>query len=196
MLDWFKEYAEVLVLLFTVIGGGFGGGVALFQLRKQVQTRRTDLMYQMIQDVRANSQVRYLIEYGKFHYDGHFHGSDFEPELDNFLALLDHICYLFKTRSLNQKEFNFFKDEIHWSLRNPEIQGYLWNLYHWNQQLQVPCALHFLIHYGLRSHMFVKDFESSECKYFIERGVDISNFPTSIQETLMNAAAHQTRSSQ
>jgi hypothetical protein len=144
-------------------------------------------------DVRNNSKIRYLIEYGQFRYDGNFHGSDLESELDNFLALLDHICYLLKTHSLGKKEFVFFKDEISWILGNKEIQAYLWNLYQWNQQVQVPCSFLFLINYGLSNRLFVEDFESSECKYFIERKTDISNFPTIIQNTLQNAVEQQSK---
>jgi hypothetical protein len=194
-MEWIKEYADVILLCFTVIGGGFGGGFALFQWRKQVQTRRTDLAYKMMLDVRTNSQIRYLIEYGKFQYDGNFHGSALEPELDNFLSLLDHVCYLSSTQSLGEKEFNFFKDEINWVLGNREIQAYLWNLYHWHLQFQVPCSFLFLIKYGLSNRLFVENFESSKCNYFIERKMDTSNFPTAIQDTLSNAVEQQTKTS-
>ena len=161
-MAWLKEYADVLMLLATIIGGGF----ALLTWLKAERTRRTDLAYKMMKDARANSKIRYLIEYDEFRYDKKFHGSDIEPELDKLLALLDHMCYLLKSRSFWKKEFGIFRYEIIWMLSNEEVQAYLWNIYHFSKSIDAPCSFQSLIEWGLQNDLLPSDFTSKTCRAF------------------------------
>ena len=173
MLDWIKEYAAVLTLFVTIVGGGFGGGIALYQWGKQISIRRTEFAYQIIKQLRNNKEIaatHYLIEYGEFHYTEAFHNNhDLEQKIDELLSVLNYACYLLKSRAIGKRDFSIFRYEVVWILRNRDLQAYLWNLHHWSKSNQSPCSFQFLVDYGLREKLFPTDFISTECKSFISR---------------------------
>jgi len=172
-MQWLKEYADVIALFVTVIGGGLGGSFVLFQWRKQIRVRRTEFVYQIMQDLRKDDEItktQYMIEYGEFVYKDHFDdNTDLETKIDRFLSVLNYICYLMKSRAIGKQDFGIFKYEITWVLKNKHVQAYLWNLHHWSKSNQSPCSFQFLIDYGLREKLFPANFSSTECSDFANR---------------------------
>ena len=151
MLEWVKEYAPVLTLFVTIVGGGIGGTVALLQWKKQLRIRQTEFVYQVMQDLRTNfdmMDVTHKIANGELRYDALCSNRSLEIKTDRFLGVLNYHCYLLKSGAITKKDFNIFKAQIVWTLEDKNIQAYIKN-----QSI----ALHYLIDWGLRNKMFPDD---------------------------------------
>ena len=169
MLEWVKENVAFLTLAITIVGGGF----ALLQWKKQIDIKRTEFAYQIMEKLRNNKEIAqtcYMIEYGEFRYNDEFHNNHaLEHKIDELLSVLNYVCYLLRNRAIGKRDFSIFKYETVWILKSKEIQAYLWNLYHWSQRNKTPCSFQFLIDWGLQNNLFPPNFTSKECQTFIRR---------------------------
>ncbi len=163
---------EAFSLLFGVIGGGF----ALFQWRRSVIYKRTEIVRDLIADVRGNETIATImdiIDWNKgFIYNGSFSvvssssqislGTITDDKLmkmiDYTLSLFSYICYLKEARTIKNKEMYFFEYEIRRLMDNPQIQNYLYSLYHWSAALGVHMSFSHLISYGIKRGYLAKSF--------------------------------------
>ena len=190
--EWVKW---LTTLITTIVGGGFAAWKFFKEWRKQNSIRRANFVYEIMQDLRYKEEdikeIRYKIEYGRIVYkwDDNFHGnSDVEPKIDKYLSLLNYICYLRKTLAINRKDFNVFRYSIVWTLtgNGKVVQAYLWNLYHFAKltngsyfakryfylKNRAPCSFQYLINWGLCHRLFVPNFKSPYCSYFVGCNMD------------------------
>jgi len=108
------------------------------------------------------------IEHGQFYYTMEkFYGNrDLERKVDEFLSVLNYACYLLSNKTIGKRDFSIFRYKIVWTLKNDDIQAYLWNLHHWAEFNKTPCSFQFLIDWGLHEKLFPADFLSKQCAHF------------------------------
>jgi len=89
MLEWIKEDITFLTLAITIVGGGF----ALWQWRKQNKIRRTEFVYQVMNDLRHDQEIveiSHAVAYGEFLYNENFHDDHaLEIKIDKLLGVLN-----------------------------------------------------------------------------------------------------------
>ncbi|MCL2299310.1 MAG: hypothetical protein FWC27_04090 [Firmicutes bacterium] len=149
-LEWIKWHSEALTWFATIIGALLGGLAALYQWVKQRQIRRTEFVYQIMQDLRHKKdivKIRYMIEYDRLSYPFH-EDNKLEPKVDMYLSILNYVCYLRNVHAISPKEFDIFRYTIVWTLKDKAIQEYLRFLYRWSKSHGVPCSFHYLVGYG------------------------------------------------
>ena len=145
MLEWIKENAAFLTLVVTIVGGGVGGTIALLQWGKQICIRRTEFVYQVMQDLRANPdmmEVTHKIAYGELRDDDLCSNRSLEIKTDRLLGVLNYHCYLLKRGAITKKDFGIFESQIIWTLSDPIIQTYV---------KRQTSALRYLIDWGLHN---------------------------------------------
>ena len=146
-----------------VLGGSIG---AIIQWRKTNKIRRSELMMQIVEQLRYDDKTVktiYMFDYDPTWYNDKFHNGDNEHQVDKTLSLFNYICYLNKIRLLSGKEFSVLKYEITRTLMSPSVQGYLWNLHHFSLKFNQPSSFDFLIQYGLNQGFIPQDFKDKHC---------------------------------
>lgn len=97
----------------------------------------------------------YMIDYGTSWYDRNFHNreDDLEYRVDKVLSFLNYVCYLRKEKNLGKKEFRILCYEVNRVCISPDIQNYLWNLYHFSVKQGTECSFQDLIEYGMEKRI-------------------------------------------
>jgi len=159
--------------LLTTIGGIF----ALLQWKANTTLKRAEIIEQIINKFRSNKDnvsVAQEVEYNKFKYPDNLRTSyfgidDFESKLDTYLALMDYVCYLSPKKILKEKEFAILHFKIKMTLKNYEIQVYLWNLFIFSRKNSIFCSFENLIEYGLKNKILPIDFKEESCDSYKDR---------------------------
>ncbi|MCL2774083.1 MAG: hypothetical protein FWD71_12125 [Oscillospiraceae bacterium] len=167
MSNWiYDNLMTVITLAITISGGIF----ALFQWHQSTKIKRTEFILQIITKLRYDenfADTSYLIEYGEFKYTPEFHGDHtLERKIAALLAECNYICYIYKLKIISKAEFNIFKNEITWILKNFDIQCYIWNIYHFSMSNKAPCSFEYLIDFGITGKILSDDFCLAESKTF------------------------------
>ena len=84
-----------------------------------------------------------------------------EVKMDKTLSYFSYICYLRDRHIISNKEFKFLKYKIERILVNPEVQDYLYNLYHFSKKFNLPLSFHYLFEYGKKHNFFDEEFFDS-----------------------------------
>ncbi len=142
----------------------FSGGFALFQWYVANKTKRTEVLQEIVLQLRFDkdmSNTMQKIDYDQDWYSSDFHNSDdpkndFEHRVDKLLAYMSYICYLKKQRHL-KKEFQILQYEIDRVCASHSIQSYLWSLYHFSKKQNTKCSFQFLIDYAVKHGIIEKD---------------------------------------
>jgi hypothetical protein len=149
---------KIINLAFLFSAGTF----ALYQWWHSNKIKRAEFMHKIIEDLyfgKELSSTIYFIEYNTSWYNINFHNSsDLETKIDNLLHYYSYICYLKTTRNITDKEFLFFKYELHRICISQDIQEYLWNLYHFSIKNGILCSYESLIQYAIENKLFKDSF--------------------------------------
>lgn len=131
----------------------FGIIIALFQLSSANKTKRIEIIESVLKQLRFDKDISKIIntiDYREFRYDGHFHGSKIEFQVDKLLSYLDFICYLKFKKFLSKAEFSLIKYEIMRICSDRGIQRYLWNIYHFGKTESRESTFYYLIRFVLK----------------------------------------------
>lgn len=163
---------EAISLLFVVFGGIF----ALHQWKKSVVYKRTEVVQELIAEVRGNETIATIMDIidwnEAFTYNGSFIVKEHTSRksltavtndklmqmMDYTLSHFSYICYLKEARTLEKNDMYFFEYEIRRLMDNPHIQNYLYSLYHWSAALGVHMSFSYLIPYGIKRGYLDKSF--------------------------------------
>jgi len=172
-----------ITLMFAVIGGIF----AYSQWRENSLLKKAEYVYELTMMMRTDEYIRetiYLFLSDKRWYNNSFHcDSKLEPMVDRTLTFYSYVCYLTKNRVLSESEFSFFEFYIVNALKKPQVQDYLYNLYHFSSTGNAIKVFNDLFEYGKEKKLFDYDFfdeESHENPYskyhkYIEKGLLLDN---------------------
>lgn len=165
--DWIDLCALILAI--------FGVLFSFIQWHKSVVIKRAEFLESVTDRLRYNKEILrtiYSIDYGEFKYDSKFHDPNNEEQcrIDMLLSVLDYICYLLERRTITKKELSSTVYILNRVCRNPEIQCYLWNLYHFS-----PASSYgYLISYCGKNGILVGRFSEENCEEF--KGREYLNF--------------------
>lgn len=121
--------------------------IAAWQLRESNKQSKTaaiqkrseyviDLYNTFIND-KDMIDIYYKIEYSEFRYDGNFHGSDMEKQLDKLLGHFSNIGRLYNLGILAREDLKFLEYEFLVIYQNKNIQAYLKYLDGWFKVRQI-----------------------------------------------------------
>ena len=157
--NWSVDNILSAISILLVIAGGL---FAFKQWASSNQTRRTELIHQIIEKLRFDEDIArtmYLIDYGTPWYNEDFHDrdDDLEYRIDKVLSFLNYICYLRKEKMFSKREFRILQYEINRACVSFDVQCYLWNLYHFSIKQGTVCSFQDLIDYGIGEDIIKKD---------------------------------------
>ncbi|MCL2050706.1 MAG: hypothetical protein FWG91_03090 [Lachnospiraceae bacterium] len=161
-----------MISLILVVGGGIFAG---FQWHITNRIKRAEFINAIIIELRFNKEMAktmYRIDYLEDSwYDEDFHNShsDLEFEIDKLLSYLSYICYLKYTRNISNKEFKFLQYEIVRACSSPDVQSYLWNLFHFSKACSSKCSFEYLVLFGINNKLFHRSFSSKESGFYDKR---------------------------
>ena len=144
-----NEIIGCVTMIVAIIGFVF----SCYQWWKKVQSERAERLLHLIELLRKDMQqlkILYKIDYGEHWYDRSFHNSDkeVEAEVDRLLSFYEYILYLRLNHTITQMEFRFFEYDINRIVKNPDMQAYLFNLYHFSERARIPFSYKNILIYG------------------------------------------------
>jgi len=159
--NWFSLISTILV----VIGGFF----AWTQWTAGTKIKRAEFINQIIEKLRFDKEMAntmYIVEYTYDWYSDNFHNSELEYSIDKLLSYLSYICYLYATHNIRKTEFKILKYELNRVCVSPDVQGYLWNLYHFSKKRNMECTFQYLIDYGIKCGIIQNDFKRDDIQSY------------------------------
>ena len=154
----FTEILNVLTIGLSVIGGI----VALFQWSDSNKLKRAEYVNNLFKEFNNNEDVKevlYNIEYDIKWYNESFHNSGkLEQATDMALNYYSYICYLYESKLIKSKEFEFYKYQIERVIKNEEVQNYMYNVYHNSVYYNNEMSFLYLFKYGEKHKFFDKEF--------------------------------------
>ncbi len=175
MVEIASKITDMITGIITALVAVCGGIFALHQWRKGNRIKRAEFIKEITEKITSDKEIKTVIytldsKTQKNWLDGSFWGGKFEPEMDEFLAYLTYICYLFEEKIINKKEFDIFKYYVRLACLNEDVRNYLWIIYHQSKECTkegtgTSCPyLHLIIY--LKKYIFNKDqkkkFENSD----------------------------------
>lgn len=150
------ETISILTFLSIIVGGVF----ALYKWNMNMRLKRAEYIQKLFDEIRTNPRICfYVFEYDEHWYDANFHNSgDLEKNIDYTLSFFSHICYLRKNRIIGAADFDYFKYELARILRNRQFVEYMYNLYHFSQNVNQPISFVDLFEYAQKNHCFDTEF--------------------------------------
>ena len=125
-------------MLLVVLGGFFG----FHQWKNSIKIKRAEYLEKLTEKIRTDKDIKevvYVLDYNSHQwYTPVFHNGEFENKMDKAQSYFSYICYLYQTRLIARKEFEFFKYDIERILMKNQIQNYLYNLFHFASNFNVP----------------------------------------------------------
>jgi len=157
-------YITPIVTVFSVI-------IALLQYMKANKVKRAELINQIIEKLRFNEELQetfLMIDYNNKWYNESFHNkeNDIEKKVDRLLAYFSYLCYLRNLKFLSKKEFTLFEYQLNRICISPQVQNYLWNLYHFSKKNNAKTSFNYLIDYGLKNNLFYSDFNNKDTSHY------------------------------
>jgi len=162
------NWLTAISLIMVFAGGIFAG----FQWRVSNRIKRAEFINAIIVKLRFDKEMAktmYKVDYHEDSwYDDNFHNSnsDLEFAIDKLLSYLSYICYLKDTRNISKEEFKVLQYEIVRACSSPDVQSYLWNLYHFSKACNSKCSFEYLIAFGMKNRLFHKSFSDSESSVY------------------------------
>ena len=142
-----NEIIACVTMVVTIIGLIF----SCYQWWRKVQSERAEKLSNLINILRRDARqlsVLYKIDYNEPWYDESFHKSKLEGEMDQFLSYYEYILYLKKNHMISRREFRFFEYDIERIVKNPDMQAYLFNLYHFSERARIPFSYKNILVFG------------------------------------------------
>lgn len=157
------ELASIVAVAITAI-------FTFYQWMGSMKITKSTILHELLEIIRSNSDIReawYYLEYyeGQW-YDDSFHDSPLEKKMDHLLAHMNYITYLRKTHVISKREFRLFDYQIRSVSRNPGIQCYFYNLYHFSRRNNSLFSFECFFEYCLKRGYFCKDILNPNCKNY------------------------------
>lgn len=130
------DWAKVAAAIFA----GFGLILNAIQIAWSTRQRRVKQVSDAFLKVYDDEELRdlyYRIEYGKFEYGDHFHGSEDEKYLDKLLALLDTLAKLRRMKLLRPRDLDLIAYEFLQVYQDKSVQKYIAFLENWFAERKV-----------------------------------------------------------
>lgn len=162
------------ISLVSVVLAAFGGFFTLFQWYKKIKLKRSEYILNILEKIRNDkkiSNVIYMIEYSEKWYGYDFHNDkNLEPQVDYTLSFFSYICYLKNKNLISKYEFKFLEYEVTRIVTNPQVQNYLYNVYHFSKHVKTEFCFSYLKEYAEKQNLLLEGFEDddsySKYKYF------------------------------
>ena len=162
----FTEFLNVLTIILSVTGGV----VALVQWNDSNKLKRAEYVNNLFKEFNSNpdvKQVLYNIDYDVKWYNSHFHNSGkLEQATDMALNYYSYICYLYESKLIKSKEFDFYRYQVERILKNSNVQNYLYNVYHNARYYKDEMSFAYLFRYGEKNKFFNKEFYNPMSKEY------------------------------
>lgn len=126
--------AEIITIIFTVIGGGF----ALWQWNKNSIVKRASYYNDAFIKMREDEDIVYtlhMIDYDtkKWYPFDSQNDPEIERKVDKTFGYIDYLCYLRDRKLISKKEFRNIEYKIIRIGFNSSALDYLYNLYHFSK---------------------------------------------------------------
>ena len=134
---------NIISLLALIVGAISAVGVFISSIigvvhyRKKILLKRSEYFSQMLDKLRSDEEMRSIfqqIDNRKFKYKKSFHNSKAELLLDKLLYYHSYLCYLKLFDIITEDEFLTFKYEVVRTMKDPNVQSYLYNIYYFSQE--------------------------------------------------------------
>lgn len=175
LLDINNWSVSDILTLISIILAIFGGLFAYQQWKYSNKTKRANFIDQILNKLRFDREIVEtinMIDYDFSWYNEKFHHNhnDVEYKVDKTLSYLSYICYLIKEKHISKRDFIILEYEINRTCISPDVQCYLWNLYHFSVSQKSKCSFQFLIEYGIQNKLIEEDeFMNPESKKYKKR---------------------------
>jgi len=161
------NYLSLILIIVMAIGSIF----ALFQWNSSIKIRRTEFLDEIINKLWFDenmARTMHMVENSPGWYTEDFHKnySDLGYKVDKLLSYFDFICYLHYIKNLSLNEFNVIRYEIDRTCASPSVQAYLWNLYHFSNEIEAGCTYMYIIDYGIKEKIINSEFKSNNENLF------------------------------
>lgn len=166
-----SDILSLISIILVIIGGLF----AYQQWKYSNKTKRANFIDQILSKLRFDREMVEainIIDYDFLWYDENFHHNHEEVEykIDKALSYLSYICYLLKEKHISKRDFIILEYEINRTCVSPDVQCYLWNLYHFSISQKSKCSFQYLIEYGIKNKLIEEtEFMNPESKKYIKR---------------------------
>jgi len=165
-----NNYLTVLSIIIA-LGGGIFAVIQWFSFKK---LRRAEFIDKIINTIRFDKdmpQIIYIIEYEYNWYNDDFHNNknrDFQYRIDKLLSYIDYVCYLFNSENISDEEFKVLQYIITAICVSPDVQAYLWNLYHYSKKkMNIDCSFINLVNYGIKNRLVKDKFKENDKDLYI-----------------------------
>ena len=164
------NYLSLILILVMAISSIF----VLFQWNSSIKIRRTEFLDDVINKLWFDenmAKTMHLIHNTSNWYVEDFHRSYSELgyQIDKLLSYFDFICYLHFIKNLSDNELGVIKFEIDRTCSSPTVQAYLWNLYHFSNEIEAGCSFMYIIDYGIKEKIIGKEFKNNNEDLFQKR---------------------------
>ena len=173
MNNLFNIFNRFYSLLVSILGIS-GGILALLQWNNSIKIKRAEYLstlYNQLNNNKTIKSIMYMFDYNeKKWYNKKFHnGGQLENDVDETLNFFSFICYLYDCKLILKKEFNFFKYRIDRSLNSPQVEEYLYNVYHHCTLNKTALFFNYLFYYIKKNKIYNDDFfkNTNNKKYHI-----------------------------
>lgn len=166
-----SDILSLISIIMAVIGGIF----AYQQWKYSNKTKRADFIDQILNKLRFDREMVEtinMIDYDFSWYDESFHHNhkELEYRVDKTLSYLSYICYLIKEKHISKQDFIILEYEINRACVSPDVQCYLWNLYHFSITQKSKCSFQYLIDYGIQNNLIEEiEFMNPKSKKYTQR---------------------------
>ena len=156
------NYLSLILIVVMAIGSMF----ALVQWNSSIRIRRTEFLDEIINKLwfdKNMAETMHIIDNRPDWYTDNFHKcySDLGYQIDKLLSYFDFICYLYFIKNISFNEFNVIKYEIDRTCASPSVQAYLWNLYHFSNEIKAGCSFMYIIDYGIKENIISDEFKNN-----------------------------------
>ena len=87
-------------------------------------------------------------------------------QVDKLLSYFDFICYLHFIKNLSNTELGVIRYEIDRTCASPSVQAYLWNQYHFSNNIGAGCSFMYIIDYGIKKKIINREFKTNNVNLF------------------------------
>lgn len=164
--------AATVVELASVVGVSITAILTLYQWSGSMKIKRTEILHDLLETIRSNPEIREAWYYLEYHegqwYNDSFHETPLEEKMDHLLSHLNYVTYLLKNRIIRKYEFQLFDYQIKSVARNPGIQCYFFNLYHFAHRNNSTFSFEYLFDYCFEMNYFNPDIKDADCgNYYV-----------------------------
>jgi len=161
------NYLTLVLIAVMAIGSIF----ALGQWNSSIKIRRTEFLDEIINKLwfdEKMARTMHMLDNNPGWYTEDFHKSysDLAYQIDKLLSYFDFICYLHHIKNISPNEFSVIRYEIDRACASPSVQAYLWNLYHFSNEIEVGCSYMYIIDYGIGEKIINREFKNNNVDLF------------------------------